>query len=59
MMDTWITLLVVLLAGLYLLQRLFKSSENAEECTTGCPSCSANGNCGSFSTKRIDETDEP
>jgi Fe2+ transport system protein B len=57
-MDTWITLLVVLLGGVYLLRRLLKASQKAEECNMGCPSCSANGNCGSFSTKRIDSADE-
>jgi hypothetical protein len=49
-MDTWITLVVVLAAAIYLIRRLYKKLQHPEDGQDGCASCGqcaqcANGNC--------------
>ncbi|MBW2194287.1 MAG: FeoB-associated Cys-rich membrane protein [Deltaproteobacteria bacterium] len=46
-MDTWITIIIVLAAGFYVVRRLYENTQKAGNCSCGCSSCDQINDCSS------------
>ena len=56
-MDTWITIIIVLAAGVYIARRFYKGMQKSGGCCIGCSSCGVSAHCGTAVTEQIEKTD--
>ncbi len=56
-MDTWITLIIVLAAGFYIVRRFYKSTKKPGNCSCGCSSCDVEADCSTSVAEQIKRID--